>query len=166
VDYRIQVVTDLETRNSKLETDEVWMRRALELARRAEALGEVPVGAVVVHDSEIIGEGWNQPITSNDPTAHAEIVALRAAAQRLRNYRLTDTSLYVTLEPCAMCAGAIIHARIARVVFGAPDPKAGAGGSVFNLLANERLNHRASARGGVLADECAGLLQDFFQSRR
>jgi tRNA(adenine34) deaminase len=159
-------VTDLEARNLKTDSDEVWMRRALELARRAEALGEVPVGAVVVHDAEIIGEGWNQPITSNDPTAHAEIVALRAAAQRLRNYRLTDTSLYVTLEPCAMCAGAIVHARIARVVFGAPDPRAGAGGSVFNLLANERLNHRASVRRGVLVEECAGLLQDFFQSRR
>lgn len=159
-------MTDLEARNLKTDSDEVWMRRALELARRAEALGEVPVGAVVVHDAEIIGEGWNQPITSNDPTAHAEIVALRAAAQRLRNYRLTDTSLYVTLEPCAMCAGAIVHARIARVVFGAPDPRAGAGGSVFNLLASERLNHRASVRGGVLVEECAGLLQDFFQSRR
>jgi tRNA(adenine34) deaminase len=142
------------------------MRRALELARHAETLGEVPVGAVVVHDAEIIGEGWNQPITSNDPTAHAEIMALRAAAQRARNYRLTDTTLYVTLEPCAMCAGAIVHARIGRVVFGAPDPKAGAGGSVFNLLANERLNHRASVQGGVLAEESARLLQGFFQGRR
>jgi tRNA(adenine34) deaminase len=146
--------------------DERFMRRALELARHAETLGEVPVGAVVVHDTEIIGEGWNQPVTSNDPTAHAEIMALRAAAQRARNYRLTDTTLYVTLEPCAMCAGAIVHARIGRVVFGAPDPKAGAGGSVFNLLANERLNHRASVQGGVLAEESARLLQGFFQGRR
>ncbi len=142
------------------------MRRALELARRAEELGEVPVGAVVVADGEVIGEGWNQPISANDPTAHAEIVALRAAAQRVRNYRLTGAALYVTLEPCAMCAGAIVHARIARVVFGAPDPKAGAGGSVFNLLANERLNHRAEVAGGVLEAVCADLLQAFFQSRR
>lgn len=142
------------------------MRRALELARHAETLGEVPVGAVVVHNDEIIGEGWNQPITANDPTAHAEIVALRAAAQRLQNYRLTDTSLYVTLEPCAMCAGAIVHARVARVVFGAPDPKAGAGGSVFNLLANDRFNHRAQVVAGVLAEACGDVLRRFFEARR
>lgn len=142
------------------------MRRALELARRAGQLGEVPVGAVVVVDGEVIGEGWNQPISANDPTAHAEIVALRAAAQRVGNYRLTGAELYVTLEPCAMCAGAIVQARIARVVFGAPDPKAGAGGSVFNLLAHERLNHRAEVIGGVLEAACAGLLQAFFQARR
>lgn len=158
--------TEPDTSNLKLQTDDVWMRRALELAQRAEELGEVPVGAVVVADGEVIGEGWNQPISAHDPTAHAEIVALRAAAQRVRNYRLTGATLYVTLEPCAMCAGAIVQARIARVVFGAPDPKAGAGGSVFNLLAHERLNHRAEVAGGVLEAACAGLLQAFFQSRR
>ena len=142
------------------------MRRALELARRAATLGEVPVGALVVLDGEVIGEGWNQPITSKDPTAHAEIVALRAAAQQARNYRLTDTTLYVTLEPCAMCAGAIVHARVARVVFGAPDPKAGAGGSVFNVLANDRLNHRAQVAASVLAEDCGRLLREFFEGRR
>jgi tRNA(adenine34) deaminase len=142
------------------------MLRALELARHAETLGEVPVGAVVVRNGEIIGEGWNQPISANDPSAHAEIMALRAAGQRLRNYRLTDSTLYVTLEPCAMCAGAIVHARVARVVFGAPDPKAGAGGSVFNLLTNDRLNHRAEVTGGVLAEACGALLRRFFEARR
>ncbi len=143
-----------------------FMQRALELARHAATLGEVPVGAVVVRDGELIGEGWNQPIVTHDPTAHAEIVALRAAAQRVQNYRLTDATLYVTLEPCAMCAGAIVHARIARVVFGAADPKAGAGGSVFNLLAHARLNHRAAVVGGVLQAPCASLLQAFFEARR
>ena len=142
------------------------MRRALDLARHAEQAGEVPVGALVVLNDEIIGEGWNQPIVSHDPTAHAEIVALRAAATRMKNYRLTDTTLYVTLEPCAMCAGAIVQARVARVVFGADDAKAGAAGSVFNLLASEQLNHRAEVVGGVLAQECAELLRAFFQQRR
>jgi tRNA(adenine34) deaminase len=142
------------------------MRRALELARHAEKMGEVPVGAVVVRDEAIIGEGWNQPIAAHDPSAHAEMVALRAAAQQVRNYRVPGATLYVTLEPCAMCAGAIVHARIARVVYGAADPKAGAGGSVFNLLANERLNHRATIVGGVLAEDCASLLKGFFERRR
>jgi tRNA(adenine34) deaminase len=146
--------------------DATFMRRAIELARQAEANGEVPVGAVVVQDGEILAEGWNQPIVSNDPTAHAEVVALRAAGAVLRNYRLTGTTLYVTLEPCVMCAGAIVHARVARVVFGAPDPKNGAGGSVFNLLQSEPLNHRAEITGGVLAEECGELLRQFFQSRR
>ena len=122
---------ELETRNSKLETDERFMRRALELAARAEADGEVPVGALVVLGGEVIGEGWNRPVTTCDPSAHAEIVALRAAAARLGNYRLTGATLYVTLEPCPMCAGAMVHARIARVVYGAPDPIAGAGGTVL-----------------------------------
>jgi tRNA(adenine34) deaminase len=142
------------------------MRRALDLARHAEQAGEVPVGALVVLNDEVIGEGWNQPIVSHDPTAHAEIVALRAAATRLKNYRLTDTTLYVTLEPCAMCAGAIVQARVARVVYGATDPKAGAAGSVFNLLGSPSLNHRAQVTGGVLAEECGTMLRKFFEVRR
>ncbi|MDY6981023.1 MAG: tRNA adenosine(34) deaminase TadA [Pseudomonadota bacterium] len=153
----------------QLETDaldEFWMQRALELARRAEAAGEVPVGAVVVLDEQAIGEGWNQPIGSHDPSAHAEMRALRAAAQRSANYRLPGTTLYVTLEPCVMCAGAIIHARVKRVVFGARDPKTGAAGSVFDILNSDKHNHRVEIRGDVLAGECASLLTGFFQSRR
>lgn len=142
------------------------MRRALELARHAETAGEVPVGAVVVLNGEAIGEGWNQPIVACDPSAHAEMVALRAAARQARNYRLTGATLYVTLEPCAMCAGAMVHARIARVVYGASDPRAGAAGSVFSLLDSDRLNHRAETVGGVLAEECGELLKRFFQARR
>jgi tRNA(adenine34) deaminase len=142
------------------------MRRALELARHAQESGEVPVGAVVVLDGEVIGEGWNQPIVSNDPTAHAEIVALRAAAREVQNYRLPGSTLYVTLEPCAMCAGAIVHARVARVVYGAADPKAGVARSVFNLLDSDKLNHRAQVCGGVLDGECGELLKGFFQARR
>jgi tRNA(adenine34) deaminase len=152
--------------NSKPETDEVFMRRALDLARHAEQAGEVPVGALVVLNDEVIGEGWNQPIVSHDPTAHAEIVALRAAATRMKNYRLTDTTLYVTLEPCAMCAGAIVQARVARVVYGAADPKAGAAGSVFNLLESSALNHRAQIKRGVLAEDCGAMLREFFGARR
>ncbi|MDO8596669.1 MAG: tRNA adenosine(34) deaminase TadA [Sulfuricaulis sp.] len=146
--------------------DEAYMRRALELARHAEDAGEVPVGALVVLNDEIIGEGWNQPIVTHDPTAHAEIVALRAAAVRMRNYRLPDAVLYVTLEPCAMCAGAMVHARIARVVYGAADPKSGAAGSVFNLLESSTLNHRAQVTRGVLAEECGEMLRKFFEARR
>jgi tRNA(adenine34) deaminase len=157
---------ELGTRNPELGTDEVWMRRALALARQAAALGEVPVGAVVVRDGEVVGEGWNQPIAARDPSAHAEIVALRAAAQRLGNYRLPGTTLYVTLEPCAMCAGAIVHARVATVVYAAPDPKSGAAGSVFQLLQARALNHRAELRAGVLAAESGALLQEFFRQRR
>lgn len=142
------------------------MRHALRLAARGAALGEVPVGAVVVAEGRVIGEGWNRPIAAHDPTAHAEIVALRAAAQRMRNYRLTGTTLYVTLEPCAMCVGAVVHARVARVVFGAYDPKTGAAGSVFDLLQSARHMHRVSCTGGVLAEECAALLTDFFRERR
>jgi tRNA(adenine34) deaminase len=152
--------------NSKPETDEAFMRRALDLARHAEQAGEVPVGALVVLNDEVIGEGWNQPIVSHDPTAHAEIVALRTAATRMKNYRLTNTTLYVTLEPCAMCAGAIVQARVARVVYGATDPKAGAAGSVFNLLESSSLNHRAQIAGGVLAEECGEMLRSFFEVRR
>lgn len=146
--------------------DEFWMRKALQLAQYAESLGEVPVGAVLVKDNQLIAEGWNQPITSNDPTAHAEIVAIRKAGRQLENYRIVDTQLYVTLEPCVMCAGALIHARVARVVYGASDPKAGADESVFHLLRDERFNHRIDVTAGVLAQECGQLLSQFFQSKR
>ncbi|HEU5338115.1 MAG TPA: tRNA adenosine(34) deaminase TadA [Sulfuricaulis sp.] len=146
--------------------DETYMRRALELARQAELAGEVPVGALVVLNDDIIGEGWNQPIVAHDPTAHAEIVALRAAAGRVKNYRLSGATLYVTLEPCAMCAGAIVQSRLARVVYGAADPKAGAAGSVFNLLESPLLNHRARITGGILARDCGENLKSFFQTRR
>ncbi len=142
------------------------MQRALELARRAEQAGEVPVGALVVLDGQVIGEGWNHPIGAADPSAHAEIAALRAAAGRLGNYRLTGATLYVTLEPCPMCAGATVLARVARVVFGAADPLAGAGGTVFDLLRSPWLNHRAEVQGGVLGEECSRLLKGFFQSKR
>ncbi len=142
------------------------MRRALELARRAQAEGEVPVGAVVAVDGRIAGEGWNRPITSADATSHAETEAIRAACRALGNYRLTGATLYVTLEPCAMCVGAMFHARIARLVFGAPDPKTGAAGSVVNLFAEPRLNHHATVDGGLLADECGALLREFFAAKR
>lgn len=146
--------------------DLVWMRRALDLAQRAREDGEVPVGAVLVRDGACLGEGWNRPIGSNDPTAHAEIGALRDAARRAGNYRLPGTTLYVTLEPCVMCAGAIIHARVARVVYGAHDPKGGAAGSVFEILGTARLNHQVICEGGVLGAECGGMLRDFFVARR
>jgi len=149
-----------------LEADHYWMQRAITLAKKANAQGEVPVGAVLVFNHEIIGEGWNQPISGRDPTAHAEVLALRTGAQYLNNYRLLNTTLYVTLEPCAMCAGALIHARVLRLVFGAFDPKTGAAGSVLNLLQDERLNHRVSCEGGVMAAVCAELLQNFFKKRR
>lgn len=142
------------------------MREALALAQRAWDAGEVPVGAVVVKDGVIIGRGYNQPVTSSDPTTHAEIVALRDAAQHLKNYRLVDCELYVTLEPCMMCVGAMLHARLKRVVFGASDPKTGVCGSVMNLPAEERLNHHATFEGGILGDECGAMLKTFFQSRR
>lgn len=147
-------------------TDETYMREALSLARSAECLGEVPVGALVVRDGEIIGRGFNSPIGESDPTAHAEIAALRDAARRESNYRLPGCTLYVTLEPCAMCAGAILHARIARVVYGARDAKTGVHGSVVDLFAVDRLNHHTAVEGGVLADECGRLLSDFFAARR
>lgn len=147
-------------------SDEDFMREALRLARRAAEAGEVPVGAVVVKDGTIVGRGYNQPVSSHDPSAHAEIVALRDAAARLGNYRLGGCDLYVTLEPCVMCAGAIMHARTARVVFGAPDPKTGACGSVVNLFAEPRLNHQTQVQGGVLSGPAADLLQDFFGARR
>jgi tRNA(adenine34) deaminase len=145
---------------------EHWMREAIGLARAAQARGEVPVGAVVVHAGAIVGSGGNAPIAANDPTAHAEIAALRAAAARLGNYRLPDCDLYVTLEPCAMCAGAIMHARLRRLVFGARDPKTGACGSVVDLFGEARLNHHTSVTADVLAPECGALLSAFFASRR
>lgn len=146
--------------------DELFMRRALELARQAESAGEVPVGAVLVRDGGILGEGYNRPIGAADPTAHAEIIALRAAAARLGTYRLLDTTLYVTLEPCAMCAGAIVHARVKRVVYAASDPKAGAAGSVLGVLQHPALNHRVECTRGLLAPESSELLKAFFLSRR
>jgi tRNA(adenine34) deaminase len=146
--------------------DERWMRHALVLAARARDAGEVPVGAVVVRDGGLVGEGWNQPIGTHDPSAHAEMLALRTAAQALGNYRLTGTTLYVTLEPCVMCAGAIVHARVQRLVFGATDPKAGAVRSVYDVIAAPRLNHRVEWCGGVLEDECGALLREFFRARR
>jgi tRNA(adenine34) deaminase len=143
-----------------------WMRRALELAEMAAAAGEVPVGAVVVRDGAILGEGYNQPIGAVDPTAHAEMMALRDAARRIGNYRLTGATLYVTMEPCTMCAGALVHARIETLVYGALEPKSGAVVSTANALANPRLNHRVAVLGGVLADESAALLKRFFAARR
>lgn len=142
------------------------MRAALELAERAAAAGEVPVGAVVVRAGEIVGRGYNHPISAQDPSAHAEISALRDAAKRLGNYRLGGCELYVTLEPCVMCAGAILHARLARVIYGAADPKTGACGSVLNLFAERRLNHHTVVTGGMLHADAAALLQHFFASRR
>jgi len=146
--------------------DEFFMREAISLARAAECLGEVPVGAVVVLNGEIVGRGFNTPIGESDPTAHAEIAALRDAARNLNNYRLPGCELFVTLEPCAMCAGAIMHSRIARVIYGARDPKTGVHGSVVDLFGVERLNHHAVVEGGLLADECSQILSDFFASRR
>jgi tRNA(adenine34) deaminase len=142
------------------------MSRAIELAKAAEARGEVPVGAVLVAGNGMLGEGYNRPIGACDPTAHAEIVALRSAAERAANYRLPGSTLYVTLEPCAMCAGAIVQARVERVVFGARDPRAGAAGSVFDVFGETRLNHHPQVNGGVLADACGALLTDFFRQRR
>ncbi|HRY16278.1 MAG: tRNA adenosine(34) deaminase TadA [Candidatus Competibacteraceae bacterium] len=146
--------------------DRAWMNRALELARDAAAAGEVPVGAVLVRDGECLGEGWNQSIGACDPTAHAEIMAMRSAAMRIGNYRLVNSTLYVTLEPCPMCAGAMIHARIARLVFGAADPRAGAAGTVCNLLQTDFLNHRVDSMGSVLGGECGTVLREFFRTRR
>lgn len=148
------------------ERDERFMRHALGLAQRAREEGEVPVGAVVVLDEKVVGEGWNRPISASDPTAHAEIQAMRAAASTRKNYRLVGATLYVTLEPCAMCVGAMFHARIRRVVFGAADPKTGAAGSTVNLFEEGRLNHHALVQGGVLAAECGALLSSFFAARR
>ena len=147
-------------------SDETFMREALALAQEAAAAGEVPVGAVVVSEGKVVGRGYNRPISGKDATAHAEVVALRDASARIGNYRLPGCALYVTLEPCVMCAGAIMHARIARLVYGAADPKAGACGSVVNLFAEARLNHHATVSNGILASEAGKLLQAFFAARR
>ncbi|MEZ5418618.1 MAG: tRNA adenosine(34) deaminase TadA [Vicinamibacterales bacterium] len=145
---------------------DAWMARALELAGRAEAEGEVPVGAVVVLDDAVVGEGWNQPIATHDPTAHAEVVAMCAAAARVGNYRLTGATLVVTVEPCLMCVGAMVHARIGTVAYGAPEPRAGALGSAIAAHETPGLNHRLAVVGGVRAEECRALIQRFFRDRR
>lgn len=149
-----------------MQMEEQMMLFALEAAREAQALGEVPVGAVLVREGQVIARGFNRPISAHDPSAHAEMCALRAAAQVLGNYRLPDCELYVTLEPCAMCAGAMLHARLKKVIFGAHDPKTGAAGSVIDLFAEARLNHQTTVTGGVLAQECGDLLRAFFAARR
>ncbi|WP_370420422.1 tRNA adenosine(34) deaminase TadA [Pantoea vagans] len=146
--------------------DEYWMRHALSLARRAWEQGEVPVGAVLVQNDRVIGEGWNRPIGQHDPTAHAEIMALRQGGKVLENYRLLDTTLYVTLEPCVMCAGAMVHSRISRLVYGAHDIKSGAAGSLLDVLGHSGMNHQVELHSGVLAEECAAMLSDFFRMRR
>jgi tRNA(adenine34) deaminase len=148
------------------EQDEYWMRHALSLADNAQQQDEIPVGAVLVKDNKIIGQGWNQSITLHDPSAHAEMMAIREAGQYLQNYRLVDCCLYVTLEPCGMCAGLLIHSRIRRLVFGAPDFKTGAAGSCFDLLGDPRANHRIEVNGEVLAQECGDKLSAFFKLRR
>jgi tRNA(adenine34) deaminase len=149
-----------------IDKQQYWMAKALELARKAEAAGEVPVGAVIVKENQIIAEGWNQPITSHDATSHAEIMALREAGKKLSNYRLTDTVMYVTLEPCSMCVGAMIHARISQVVYGASEPRTGALGGAFDLLDANQHNHIFDVCSGVLADESKALLQNFFRAKR
>jgi tRNA(adenine34) deaminase len=148
------------------ESHELWMEEALREAQLAQAQGEVPVGAVVVHDGRVIGRGWNHPISTHDPTAHAEIIALREAGHSLGNYRLSDCELFVTIEPCAMCAGAITHARIKRLVYGADDPKAGAVKSVMSVLNHPTANHRIEIVGGVLAGRAMEMMQAFFRGRR
>ena len=155
-----------QTTESTIEPDELWMEEALRSAQRALEAGEVPVGAVVVCGGRIVGRGWNRNITDSDPTAHAEIVALREAGAAVGNHRLEECELFATIEPCAMCAGALVHARIKRLVYGANDPKAGAVQSVMQVLNHPQLNHRMEVRGGVLAGRCAELLQTFFKSRR
>jgi len=146
--------------------DKAFLQCAFELAKRAEQEGEVPVGAVIVKDGEVIAEGWNRPIANHDPTAHAEIQVIRAASKKLNNYRLPHTTLYVTLEPCLMCMGAIIHARIQRVVYGATDHRAGAVESIYTIPDDRKLNHHVEIEGGVMAEECGQLLKDFFKKRR
>jgi len=149
-----------------VQSDDFWMERALALASHAESVGEVPIGAVVVLDNEIIGEGYNQTITLNDPTAHAEIVALRQAAKSVANHRVVKADLYVTIEPCTMCAGALVHGRIARLIFGATEPRAGAVGSNTNVLENSGLNHRVDVVSGVCSQAAASLMSNFFKARR
>jgi len=157
---------ECKQQNKIITDDQQWMRSALEMAQKAEAIGEVPVGAVLVKDGKILTSGYNSVITSNDPTCHAEINAIRSAGILLENYRLTDTTLYVTLEPCLMCMGAIIHARIDRLVFGAYDPKTGAAESVYTIGSDNRLNHALQITSGILEEECSRMLKSFFKSRR
>ncbi len=159
-------LTEIAMEDIATEEDIMWMRHALTLADKAESIGEVPVGACVVLNGELIGEGFNTPITDNDPSAHAELRAVKEAAAAVQNYRLIDATLYVTLEPCSMCAGMLVHARVKRVVFGAKDAKTGAAGSVMNLLQHPALNHQLEVVSGLLADECANKLSDFFRKRR
>jgi tRNA(adenine34) deaminase len=147
-------------------SDELWMEEAIRNAQRALEMGEVPVGAVVICEGEVVGRGWNRNLTDSDPTAHAEIVALREAGKNVGNHRLEDCELFATIEPCAMCAGALVHARVKRLVYGAEDPKAGAVDSVLQVLNHPRLNHQMEVRRGVLASKCAELLQEFFRIRR
>ncbi|WP_339768548.1 tRNA adenosine(34) deaminase TadA [uncultured Paraglaciecola sp.] len=146
--------------------DQLWMRHALSLASKAAQAGEIPVGAVLVKDQQIVGEGWNQSIMLNDPSAHAEMQAIRQAGSTIKNYRLIDTTLYVTLEPCTMCAGLLVHSRIQRLVFGAYDAKTGAAGSIMDVLRDERLNHQVDVLGGVLGEECGETISAFFRQRR
>jgi tRNA(adenine34) deaminase len=148
------------------ELDRQFMQHALDQAKLAAAAGEVPVGAVLVRDGQIISTGFNQPIANSDPSAHAEMMALRAAAQKESNYRLPGTTLYVTLEPCTMCAGSMLHARLDRVVFGATDPKTGAAGSVLNVFSEKQINHQTQVEGGIMGEECGQILRDFFKERR
>lgn len=155
-------MNDISTEKEHLK----WMQYALKLAERSQNEGEVPVGAVIVKEGELIAEGWNQPIDKHDATAHAEILAIRAAGEKLKNYRIPDTTLYVTLEPCTMCAGAIIHARIANVVFGAADPRTGSAGSAVDVFAGKYHNHKVAVSGGIMQAECGQILKDFFRARR
>jgi tRNA(adenine34) deaminase len=151
---------------TQLELDQQYMQQAIEQAQLAAIAGEVPVGAVLVRDGQVIAKAFNQPITNHDPSAHAEMLALREAALSLENYRIPGSTLYVTLEPCAMCSGAMLHARIDRVVYGAPDPKTGAAGSVLDLFSSKQINHQTSVQGGIMGEECGQLLRDFFKGRR
>ena len=146
--------------------DKKWMAHALDLAERSKLEGEVPVGALIIKEDALIAEGWNQPIDKHDATAHAEVMAIRAAGKKLANYRIPDTTLYVTLEPCTMCAGAIIHARIGRVVFGATDPRTGSAGSVIDIFSKDYHNHRVVVESGVMQEECGQILKTFFKERR
>ena len=150
----------------QLQTDQKWMSYALSLADKAESLGEIPVGAVLVKQDKVVAEGWNLSIVNHDASAHAEIMAIQAAGKKIENYRLIDCTLYVTLEPCPMCAGALVHARIKRLVYGAGDYKTGAAGSVFNLVQNDKLNHQVEVTSGILAEQCASKISAFFKHRR
>lgn len=157
---------DIKTKNLQDLIDEKWMKHALTLATFAEENGEIPVGAVLVKDEKIVAQGWNMSISNHDASAHAEIIAIRKAGEKLNNYRLVDCTLYVTLEPCSMCAGALVHARVSRLVFGASDYKTGAAGSVFNLVQSEELNHQIDVKSGILATLCSDQISAFFRRRR